>query len=75
MTSERKLEASKEGFQGAGSGVHLTLISAFEAWCLGLRVKVLRLIDSGWEGTTRAEDAKRTPTQSHISPGTLVYED
>ena len=26
-------------------------------------------------GTTRAEDAKRTPTQSHISPSILVYED
>ena len=26
-------------------------------------------------GTTRAEDAQGTPTQSHISPSTLVYED
>jgi len=26
-------------------------------------------------GTTRAEDAKETPTQSHISPNILVYED
>ena len=26
-------------------------------------------------GTARAEDAQGTPTQSHISPSTLVYED
>ena len=31
------------------------------------------LIDSG-RGTTRAEDAQGTPTQSHISPSLLVYE-
>jgi len=28
-----------------------------------------------WEGTTRAEDAQGTPTQSHVSPSILVYED
>jgi len=28
-----------------------------------------------WQGTTRAEDAQGTPTQSHISPSILVYED
>ena len=28
-----------------------------------------------WEGTTRAEDAQGTPTQSHISPSIQVYED
>jgi len=26
-------------------------------------------------GTTRAEDVQGTPTQSHISPSILVYED
>jgi len=26
-------------------------------------------------GTTRAEDAQRTPTQNHISPSILVYGD
>jgi hypothetical protein len=26
-------------------------------------------------GTVRAEDAQRTPTQSHILPSVLVYED
>ena len=31
------------------------------------------LIDSG-RGATRAEDAQGTPTQSHISPSILVYE-
>jgi hypothetical protein len=38
-----------------------------------------RLIDSGLDlsgiGTTRAEDAQGTPTQSHISPSILAYED
>ena len=31
----------------------------------------------GWldGGTTRAEDAQGTPTQSHLSPSILVYED
>ena len=34
----------------------------------------------GWlnlsaRGATRAEDAQGTPTQSHISPSILVYED
>ena len=28
-----------------------------------------------WEGTTRVEDVGRTPTQNHISPSLLVYED
>ena len=32
------------------------------------------MIDSG-RGTTRAEDAQGTPTQSHTSPSILVYED
>jgi len=32
------------------------------------------MIDSG-RGTTKAEDAQGTPTQSHISPSILVYED
>ena len=33
------------------------------------------MIDSDVVGTTRAEDAQGTPTQSHISPSTLVYEE
>ena len=38
------------------------------------------MIDSGlvgslWEGTTRAEDAQGSPTQSRISSSMLVYED
>ena len=32
------------------------------------------VIDSG-RGTTRAEDAQGIPTQSHVSPSILVYED
>jgi len=32
------------------------------------------MIDSG-RGTARAEDAQGTPTQIHISPSILVYED
>ena len=41
----------------------------------------LQMIDSGLagstagRGTTRAKDAQGTPTQSHISPSILVYED
>ena len=31
--------------------------------------------DLSGRGTTRAEDAQRTPTQSHISSSILVYED
>jgi len=38
----------------------------------GLSICVKRV--SG-RGTTRAEDAQGTPTQSHISPSILVYED
>jgi len=34
------------------------------------------MIDSGFgRGTTRAGNAQETPTQSHISPSILVYED
>jgi len=33
-----------------------------------------RVLFSG-RGTARAEDAQGTPTQSHISPSILVYED
>ena len=39
-----------------------------------LRVGLLNGFLSG-RGTTRAEDAQGTPTQSHISPSILVYED
>ena len=44
----------------------------------GLPARFPGLIDSGLvtrRGTTRAEDAQGTPTQSHISPSILVYED
>ena len=37
-------------------------------------VNVPTVIDSG-RGTTRAEDAQRTPTQSYISPSIQVYEE
>ena len=33
------------------------------------------MVGSTGRGTTRAEDAQGTPTQSHISPSILVYED
>ena len=33
------------------------------------------MIDLSGRGTARAEDAQGTPTQSHISPSILVYED
>ena len=31
--------------------------------------------DRGGRGTTRAEDAQGIPTQSHVSPSILVYEE
>ena len=37
-------------------------------------VEAHRVFPSG-RGTTRAEDAQGTPTQSHVSPSKLVYED
>ena len=37
------------------------------------RLAILR--GGSGRGTTRAEDAQGTPTQSHISPSILVYED
>ena len=33
------------------------------------------VIVSGGRGAARAEDAQGTPTQSHISPNILVYEE
>ena len=35
----------------------------------------LRVVSTLWEGAARAEDAQGTPSQSHISPSILVYED
>jgi len=36
----------------------------------------MEMIDSGsGRGAARAKDAQGTPTQSHISPSILVYED
>jgi len=37
-------------------------------------VDILR-VDLSGRGTARAEDAQGTPTQSHISPSILVYEE
>ena len=42
---------------------------------LGFQVKVLNTRDLSGRGAARAEDAQGTPTQSHISPSILVYED
>jgi len=38
-------------------------------WCLVFSVE-----GGSRRGTTRAEDAQGTPTQSHISPSIIVYE-
>ena len=35
----------------------------------------LMVVGLSGRGTTRPEDAQGTPTQSHISPGTLLNED
>ena len=43
----------------------------FASWHGGV---VVGMMDSGF-GTTRAEDAQRRPTQSHVPPSILVYED
>ena len=41
--------------------------------CLGRELRPVVLLSG--RGTTRAEDAQGTPTQSHISPSILVYEE
>ena len=42
----------------------------------GFQVKTLNIHRAGsGRGAARAEDAEGTPTQSHISPSILVYED
>jgi len=48
----------------------------FEDSCVAASHEVIDsgLVGSG-RGTTRAEDAQGTPTQSHISPSILVYEE
>ena len=40
---------------------------------VGSRLRLIVLYAG--RGTARAEDAQETPTQSHISPSILVYED
>ena len=45
----------------------------FNLW-MGERVHHEEFIDTG-RGAARAEDARVTPTQSHISPSIPVYED
>ena len=40
-----------------------------------LRVGWLNGFSFIWEGAARAEDAQGTPTQIHISPSRLVYEE
>jgi len=49
--------------------------NSFLSWSDRLNVGWLNGFSFIWEGTTRAEDAQGTPTQSHISPSILVYED
>ena len=54
------------------SPTHATPPSSFDT--PESRFRLFAAIDSG-RGTTRAEDAQGTPTQSHIPAGLLVYED
>ena len=45
--------------------------------CWGAQCQIYgvdRLRDLSGRGTARAEDAQGPPTQSHIAPSTLVYE-
>ena len=46
--------------------------SCSTVWFGGVEREV---VDSGLEGTTRVEDAQGTPTQRHVSPSILVYEE
>ena len=53
--------------------VHFTIINMIEfSRQLGWAKPLLKRIG---RGTTRAEDAQGQPTQSHISPSILIYED
>ena len=68
------------GSRGVGCGVeglsepYPTGQSRVSSSGIGDAYPCSRVIDSG-RGTTRAEDAQGTPTQSSISSSTLVYED
>ena len=42
---------------------------------VNLELEPARSVTNSGRGTTRAEDSQGTPTQSHISPSILVYED
>ena len=42
---------------------------------IGIALSLVAWVPSSGRGTARAEDAQGTPTQSHISPSILVYED
>jgi len=48
-------------------GIYLFIESTHLSNVLGDRLR--------GKGTTRAEDAQGTPTQSHMSPSILVYDD
>ena len=61
-------------------GTHKAVKAIFWPWLSGkgldrLRVGWLNGFSFSGRVTTRAEDAQGTPTQSHISPNILVYED
>ena len=62
------------------------LVLAYLAWGLTKGVLLKSRLERGkedsrlragwhWEGTTTADDAQGTSTQSHISPSILVYEE
>jgi len=76
---------SQTGYEGWGVFVDRLGLGVFRAGAdlvdeglgfliLGFRVPCVEFKFYG-RGTARAEDAQGTPTQSHISPSILVYED
>ena len=72
---------------GSEAGSYLRLIDFVYHSTQGLRVIKKKkkkgatrrhdgsLYDHSGRGTTTADDAQGTPTQSHISPSILIYED
>ena len=66
----RTCPESKEEEEEQRCGVGFRVWDIFQTYGLGVG-DILRV----GRGTARAEDAQGTPTQSHISPSILVYED
>ena len=64
-------------YKGLASCKNIKLSCVLKMWHLARMIDsgTIYLLDISGRGAARAEDAQGTPTQSHISPGILVYED